>query len=141
MSDDLRVEKRPIKAKTFQGFRKIYHVLASSLFPLAYLYLPFHMTSTAAKQTLLIVSGLFFLVSFLLDFFRLQDKEFNSKFMRFFSALIRHSEENRFNGSTYLLLAFFLVIFFSSRMVAIAAMLFLSLGDAAAELGGSISDG
>ncbi len=140
MSNDFKVgnemDNQAVKAKTFQGFRKIYHVLASSLFPLAYLYLPFHMTSTTARKTLLIFTCLFFLISFLLDFFRLQDRAFNSKFMRFFSILIRSSEENRFNGSTYLLLAFFLVILFSSRKVAVTAMLFLSLGDAAAELGG-----
>ena len=56
--------------------------------------------------------------------------------MGLFSEFIRRTETNKFNGSTFLCLAFFLVIFFFSRNVAITAMFFLSLGDAAAELGG-----
>lgn len=122
--------------KPFQGFRKFYHVLAASLFPLAYLYPPFHLTQPGTRKWLLIVSGSCFVLSFILDLLRLRDREFNSRFMRLFSALIRTSEADRFNGSTFLCLAFFVVIFFFSRNVAITAMLFLSLGDAAAELSG-----
>jgi len=131
----LKAEKI-IETKTFQGFRKMYHVLAASLFPLAYLYPPFHLSEGQVKQWLLWVSGGCFVVSFIFDFLRLRDHEFNSKFMKYFSALIRRTEVNKFNGSTFLCFAFFVVIFFFSRGVAVAAMLFLSLGDAAAELGG-----
>ena len=125
-----------IETKTFQGFRKMYHVVAASLFPLAYLYPPFHLSEGQVKQWLLWVSGGCFAVSFLFDFLRLRDHEFNSKFMKYFSALIRRTEVNKFNGSTFLCFAFFVVIFFFSKHVAVTAMLFLSLGDAAAELGG-----
>jgi len=124
------------KPKVFMGFRKIYHVLAASLFPLGYLYPPLGLGYPQTRFFLLWVSGVCFGVSFLLDLLRLRDKEFNSKFMRYFSALIRQTEETRFNGSTFLCLAFFVVIFFFSRKVAITAMFFLSLGDTAAELGG-----
>jgi glycerol-3-phosphate acyltransferase PlsY len=116
--------------------RKFYHVLASSIFPLFYLTPPFSLSTEQARVWLLAVTGACFLLSFALDLMRLRDKQFNSRFMRFFSALIRQSEENRFNGSTFLCLAFFIVIFCFSRNVAVTAMLFLSLGDAAAELGG-----
>jgi glycerol-3-phosphate acyltransferase PlsY len=122
--------------KPFQGFRKVYHVLAASIFPLVYYFQPFHWTPSACRKSLLWVSGICFLSSFLLDLLRLNDKKFNSHFMNFFSFLIRRTEENRLNGSTFLCLAFFAVLFFFSRNVAIASMLFLSLGDAAAELGG-----
>jgi len=122
--------------KPFQGFRKVYHVLAASIFPLAYLYPPFHLDSLQVRQLLLIVSGSCFLGSFLLDLVRLTDKKFNSMFMKLFSILIRQTETNRFNGSTFLCLAFYIVILFFSRNVAVSAMFFLSLGDAAAELSG-----
>ena len=56
--------------------------------------------------------------------------------MQFFSAFIRRTEVDKFNGSTFLCLAFFSVILLFPRPVAIAAMFFLSLGDAAAELSG-----
>jgi glycerol-3-phosphate acyltransferase PlsY len=128
--------QKVIETKTFQGFRKMYHVLASSLFPLAYLYPPFGMGLIETKEWLLIVSGSCFLISFTFDFLRLRDHEFNSQFMKFFSVFIRRTETNRFNGSTFLCFAFFVVIVLFSRNIAITAMLFLSLGDAAAELGG-----
>jgi glycerol-3-phosphate acyltransferase PlsY len=128
--------QKVIETKTFQGFRKMYHVLAASLFPLAYLYPPFGLSVLLVKKWLLIVSGSCFLVSFLFDFMRLRDHRFNSQFMKFFSAFIRRTETNRYNGSTFLCLAFFMVILVFSQEVAITAMLFLSLGDAAAELGG-----
>jgi glycerol-3-phosphate acyltransferase PlsY len=125
-----------IETKTFQGFRKMYHVLASSLFPLAYLYPPFGLSLPNTQRWLLIVSGSCFLISFLFDFLRLRDHKFNSQIMKVFSAFIRHTETNRFNGSTFLCFAFFVVILLFPRSIAITAMLFLSLGDAAAELGG-----
>lgn len=128
--------EKVIETKTFQGFRKMYHVLASSLFPLAYLYPPFGLNLPETKKWLLIVSGGCFLVSFLFDFMRLRDHRFNSQFMKVFSAFIRRTETNRYNGSTFLCFAFFTVIFLFPRYVAVTAMLFLSLGDAAAELGG-----
>lgn len=128
--------EKVIETKTFQGFRKMYHVLASSLFPLAYLYQPFNLGLVETKKWLLIVSGTCFLISFIFDFMRLRDHEFNSQFMKFFSVFIRRTEANRFNGSTFLCFAFFVVILLFSRKIAITAMLFLSLGDAAAELGG-----
>jgi glycerol-3-phosphate acyltransferase PlsY len=125
-----------VETKTFQGFRKMYHVLASSMFPLAYLYPPFHWSGAECRKWLLIVSAACFLVSFGLDFLRLRDHKFNSWFMGIFSEFIRRTETNKFNGSTFLCLAFFIVVFCFSRNVAITAMFFLSLGDAAAELGG-----
>ena len=127
---------KTIETKTFQGFRKMYHVLASSLFPLVYLYPPFHLSPMETRKWLLIVAGSCFMVSFILDFLRLRDHRFNSWFMTLFSEFVRRTETNKFNGSTFLCLAFSLVIFFFSRNVAITAMFFLSLGDAAAELGG-----
>ena len=125
-----------VETKTFQGFRKMYHVLAASLFPLAYLYPPFHLSVEETRKWLLFVSAGCFLLSFGLDLLRLRDHEFNSWFMGLFSEFIRRTETNKFNGSTFLCLAFYLVIFFFTRNIAITAMFFLSLGDAAAELGG-----
>lgn len=122
--------------KPFQGFRKLYHVLASSLIPLAYLYFPLQMDAEKCRLLLLFVAGACFLVSALIDVFRLLDKEFNSWFMKLFCLLIREIEEKRFNGSTFICLSFFLVILFFPARIAITSMFFLSLGDAAAELWG-----
>ena len=126
----------PMVHKPFQGFRKVFHVLAASSAPLFYLYPPFRLTYSTARNWLLIAVAVSFVASFSLDYFRLRDKQFNSVFMKSFSALIRHTEENQFNGSTFICFAFFMVILVFSRKIAITAMFFLSLGDAAAELGG-----
>jgi len=56
--------------------------------------------------------------------------------MKAFSFLIRKTEEKRFTGATFLCFAFLVVAFLFDRRVAITAMLFLSLGDTAAEIGG-----
>lgn len=129
-------KKKMTETKTFQGFRKMYHVLAASLFPLAYLYPPFHLSLAATRDWILVVAGVCFAISFLFDVLRLNHHEFNSKFMQFFSAFIRRTEVNKFNGSTFLCFAFFIVTWFFPRPVAITAMFFLSLGDTAAELCG-----
>jgi len=130
------VSKKITETKTFQGFRKMYHVLASSMFPLAYLYPPFGSTISQTHDWILMVAGGCFVVSFVFDLLRLSNHQLNSQFMQFFSAFIRRTEVDKFNGSTFLCLAFFAVVFLFPRPVAIAAMFFLSLGDAAAELSG-----
>lgn len=131
LSGDVKMEQKP-----FQAFRKIYHVVSASILPLVYFYNPLHQSAADLRATLLWIAAPAFSVSFLLDWVRLNDRRFNSKFMKVFSVLIRGTEHNRFNGATFLCLAFSLVLFFFSRKVAITAMLFLSLGDTAAELGG-----
>ncbi len=122
--------------KPFQAFRKIYHVISSSLIPLYYWYNPLNLTGEVLKIHVLVAAAAGFAFFFLLDFFRLRDRQFNSFVMRMFSFLIRRSEEKRFTGATFLCLAFFVVSLFFSWQVAVTAMLFLSLGDTAAELGG-----
>ncbi|MGH7740086.1 MAG: diacylglycerol/polyprenol kinase family protein [bacterium] len=131
LSGSAKTERKP-----FQAFRKIYHVVSASILPLIYFYNPLHQSTEDLRAMLLWMVTPAFGVSFLLDWFRLNDRRFNSKFMKIFSVLIRGTEHDRFNGATFLCFAFSLVLFFFSRKVAITAMLFLSLGDTAAELGG-----
>ncbi|HET9869612.1 MAG TPA: hypothetical protein VFR02_03820 [bacterium] len=127
---------RKRELKPFQAFRKVYHVVSASLLPLAYLFDPLRQGETALRHTLLLTLGLSFAAFFLLDWLRLNDSRFNSQFMKLFSGLIRRTEQNKFNGATFLCFAFFLVILLFPKNVAVTAMLFLSLGDTAAELGG-----
>jgi glycerol-3-phosphate acyltransferase PlsY len=127
---------RAHETKPFQAFRKVFHVLSSSTLPLYYWYHPFVLTDSRARVHVLIVSGLMFFAFFGLDFFRLRNKRLNTKIMARFSFLIRHTEERRYTGATHLSFAFFIVTLIFPREVAVTAMLFLSLGDTAAELGG-----
>jgi glycerol-3-phosphate acyltransferase PlsY len=56
--------------------------------------------------------------------------------MSWFSLLIRQSEEKSLTGATFTCLSFLLVVYLFSREIAVTAMLFLSLGDTAAEIVG-----
>ncbi len=129
------VEKKR-ELKPFQAFRKVYHVVSASIIPLVYFYNPLHQSDADLRHTLLWVLVSTFVSFFSLDWLRLNDQRFNSQFMKLFSVLIRRTEQNKFNGATFLCFAFSLVVFLFPRTVAITAMLFLSLGDTAAELGG-----
>lgn len=122
--------------KPFLAFRKIYHVLAASLAPIFYWNPPFGWTPEQTRTALLAVLASSFFLFLLVDILRLRDRKFNFLFMRWFSALLRPAERHRFNGATYLTFSFFWVILFFPRPVAVAAMFFLALGDAAAELFG-----
>jgi dolichol kinase len=124
------------ESKPFQAFRKGFHVIASSSLPLFYWYHPFVLTESRSRILVASVSASMFLAFFVLDVFRLRDRDFNSKVMKVFSFLIRRTEERRFTGATHLSFAFFIVTWFFPREVAVTAMLFLSLGDTAAEMGG-----
>jgi dolichol kinase len=132
---DVPVKKKR-ELKPFQAFRKVYHVISASIVPLVYFFNPLHQGDGDLRRTLLWVLVSSFVGFFSLDWLRLNDERFNSEFMKLFSGLIRRTEQNKFNGATFLCFAFSLVVFLFPRTVAITAMLFLSLGDTAAELGG-----
>jgi glycerol-3-phosphate acyltransferase PlsY len=122
--------------KAFLSLRKVFHVVASSTIPLYYWYHPFAADDATARVQVLVASAVGLLFFLLLDLFRLRDRDFNSKIMKGFSFLIRRSEEKKLTGATYMCFAFLVVIWFFTRPVAVTAMLFLSLGDTAAELSG-----
>jgi dolichol kinase len=125
-----------LEHKPFLSLRKVFHVAASSGLPLYYWYHPFAADAAEARVQVALAALAGFVAFFLLDLFRLRDREFNSKFMKIFGFFIRRTEEGRFTGATYLCFAFLVVAWFFPRTVAVTAMLFLSLGDTAAEMGG-----
>ncbi len=129
---DMRPE--PLSSKPFLALRKVFHVITSAVFPLYYWYLPF--TESAAQGRAFILIVLFAAAACLLasEAARLFVPVFNRCLMARFRLLIRPSEEKRVTGATYVCLSFLLITYFFSREIAIAAMLFLTLGDTAAEI-------
>jgi len=123
-------------SKPFLGMRKVFHVFTSSAIPLFYWFLPFFDTAREGRAFILIVLSSAFVLFFLFDGLRLLFPPLNRYVMRYFSLLIRQSEEKRFTGATFTCLSFLIVVFFFSREIAVTAMLFLSLGDTAAEIAG-----
>jgi len=124
------------ESKHFQGARKLFHVLTSSFVPLVYWFSPYLTTQQQAKIYLIVLLASSFLLFFSFDMARFLSPKINAFLMRRFSLLIRQTEAHRFTGATFVCLSFLLTILFFSREIAVAAMLFLSLGDTVAEIAG-----
>ena len=73
---------------------------------------------------------------FVLDLARFRLGWLNRLFLRWLAPLLKAEESRRVTGATYMALAALLVFVFFDRTVAVAALLFLSLGDPAAALVG-----
>lgn len=122
--------------KPFLGLRKVFHVLTSSVVPLFYWFLPFF-TTVGEGRFFIVVCLLFALMLFsLFDGARLLSSAFNRFVMDRLSLLIRESEKKKITGATFTCLSFLVVVFVFPREVAVTAMLFLTLGDTAAEIAG-----
>jgi glycerol-3-phosphate acyltransferase PlsY len=130
------MSSKPPVSKPFLGFRKVFHVFSSSVVPLFYWFLPFFATAEEGRAFLLIVLSCALMAFLLFDGARLLSPVCNRFFMSWFSRLIRQSEEKSLTGATFTCLSFLLVVYLFSREIAVTAMLFLSLGDTAAEIVG-----
>ena len=83
-----------------------------------------------------IALGALAFVALALEVTRLRVPGLNRLYLRTLSPLLKREEDRRITGATYLLIAAFLVFAFLDRDVAVACLLFLSLGDPAAALVG-----
>ena len=72
-----------------------------------------------------------------LDFARFRVKRLNRVFLRWLAPLLKAGEGSHITGATYMAMAAVAVFLLFDRNVAVAALLFLSLGDPAAALVGS----
>jgi len=71
-----------------------------------------------------------------MDLIRFRTPWFNRLFLQWLSFLLKTEEEARFTGATYLLIAAFISFLVFDKEIAVAVLLFLSLGDPAAALVG-----
>ena len=108
--------------------RRLFHAVAGSLPPLAGIFAP--------MPELVIILAILALGSLSLDLTRFRVSWLNRLFLRWLRLLLKSSEDRRITGATYLLVAAFLSFLLFDRPVAIAVLLFLSLGDPAAALVG-----
>ena len=108
--------------------RRLFHAVAGSLPPLAGIFAP--------MPELVIILAVLALGSLSLDLTRFRVSWLNRLFLRWLRPLLKSSEDRRITGATYLLVAAFLSFLLFDRPVAIAVLLFLSLGDPAAALVG-----
>ena len=108
--------------------RRLFHAVAGSLPPLAGILAP--------MPELVVILAVLAFGSLSLDLTRFRVSWLNRLFLRWLRLLLKSSEDRRITGATYLLVAAFLAFLLFDRPVAIAVLLFLSLGDPAAALVG-----
>ena len=81
------------------------------------------------------------LISLGLDLMRLRMAGLNRLFLRWLAPLLKHDEDRKITGATYLLAAALIVFQAFDREVAVLALFFLALGDPVAALVGSRTPG
>jgi len=109
-------------------YRKSFHI-SSLLIPIGYRYLLLE----NRKLTLLIVIPLTIL-SFIIDYFRLENISFKKFFYRFFGLMLRKHEIRNFTGATYLMVSVVICIAFLPPQIAFVALACLAIGDSSAAI-------
>jgi acyl phosphate:glycerol-3-phosphate acyltransferase len=115
------------------GWRRIFHLTAGSIVPVAGIFLTW--------PAILALAGSLAAGSLFLDLLRFRWASLNRCFLAGLKPLLKTSEDRRLTGATYMLAAGFIAFLFFDQMVAVAALLFLSLGDPAAALVGARAPG
>ncbi len=108
--------------------RKALH-LSTVVIPVAY-------AAGMPRATLLALLAALTVVALLVELLRARHAATRTVFMRATGRLLREHEHVRWAGATWLLLAFLLAVALFARDVAVAAMLGVSLGDAAGAIVG-----
>ena len=106
--------------------RRLFHAAAGTAIPVTAYFLPGLLPA--------VLIGILAAASLTLDLVRFRVPWLNRLFLYWLSLLIKKEEEARITGATYLLIAAFLSFLVFDKEIAIAVLLFLSLGDPAAAL-------
>ena len=102
-------------------WRKLWHLFGGSLFPILALFIP--------KGTLLITLGAITAIFVTWEIVRFISPSVNRWMVSHLGVILKREEGFRPTGSTYLLLASLIVFLLFEKYVAIASLLFLSIGD------------
>ena len=110
-------------------WRRFFHFTAGSSIPLASIFLP--QVAMVWSLAALVAGGLG------LDLARIRIDRLNRVFLRWMAPLLKDNEDRGVTGATYMAVASLTVFLLFDRPVAVAALLFLSMGDPVAALVGS----
>ena len=122
-----------LSAPTPPIWRRLFHLIAGSSVPVAGIFAP--EDGMVISLAVLAAGGL------LLDLLRFRMSWLNHVFLRCFAPLLKPEEGHRITGATYMLIAALIVFYFFGTTIAVAAMMFLALGDPAAALVGRRTPG
>ncbi len=106
-------------------FRKTFH-LGATIFPVSYCLLP--------RNILLYILIPLSISAFLFDMLRFRVKFINRFFVKFTGLILREHEQKTFNGTTWLVSSFTIIIIFFPKPIVVSSMLFLIIGDTLAAL-------
>lgn len=110
-------------------FRKLYR-LTGLVFPLIYFF--------SDKRTALFWLSLITLLFLILELFRFLFPQFNRRIFKKLKAILKQEEsQSRILGTTYFLIGSLLTVILFAKPVAITALLFLVIGDAASAVVGT----
>ena len=120
-------------ASTPPIWRRLFHIVAGSSVPLAGIFAP--------EQAMVIALAVLAAGGLSLDLVRFRISGLNQMFLRWFAPLLKVEEGHRITGATYMLIAALIAFYLFSTTIAVAAMMFLALGDPAAALVGRRTPG
>ncbi len=109
-------------------WRRVFHASAGTALAVAAIFLP----SPVVVAEFAALAAL----SLALDLLRFRVPGLNRRFLRWLSPLLKSEENSKLTGATFMLLAGLVSFLCFDHTVAVAAMLFLALGDPAAALVG-----
>lgn len=113
-------------------FRKVIHIL-SSVMPLSYLWI---IKEKEIMVSILISMSLF---AFSIEYLRNNKRFFSKLFNSLFGFMLRETEsKGRLTGATWLLIGWSITVMLFEMPIAVAALLFLSIGDSIAALAGKL---
>jgi dolichol kinase len=125
--DTPRPDASPTQPMRHELQRKSFHI-GMIVVPVWVYFVPY----TPALLGLIIATS----VTVAIDLMRLSDHRLRRFFLQLFRTLIRRHEEEHLLGSTHYMIAALLSVVVFQREIAIAALMFLVLGDAAAAIVG-----
>lgn len=129
----LGVGKRKIAGLFNEFKRKTFHLVGLLIPGLYYFFLKYNVLTRT--QVCLILGGIAAFM-FTCEILRFTSPAFRRVFMRVAGRIMRPKENNEINGSTWFVIGSFVTIYLFHPIIAIAALLFLNLGDLAAALVG-----
>ena len=119
-----------IKIGQNEILRKILHIF-SSIIPIVYFFF------IEGKKTMLFYLSIAIFIAFIIEISRIRLPNFQIIFIRCFGSMLRKKEINGgITGATWMLVSWYTTIFLFPVDIAVAAMIFLSIGDAIAALVG-----
>ncbi len=112
--------------------RKVLHI-GSSVIPLSYLWF------IQDREIMVLLLGLLSLTAVCIEFARGKVKFVDALFSSWLGIMLRDSETcGKFNGATWVLFGGTITVFFFAMPVAVPALLFLTVGDTFAAIGGKL---